>query len=235
MQNTFVIVIPVYNSAKYIGKCLYSVLSQTYKNYTVIVIDDHSSDGTYDIAWETGFNVIRNYRRTGSPLGNMKLGIEKASFFDTDIIVLLDGDDWFSDNKVLEYLNDIYQDDTWMTYGQFEPLSKTYKDFSKPIIDTRTYRKSCEWHTSAPKTFRRFLWDKIKDEDLKFRGQYAKEAADRACLYPMIEMSGKHCKFIDKILYIYNDLNPNNFFKINPKGSLEAAQYFIDKPIYEEL
>jgi hypothetical protein len=147
----------------------------------------------------------------------------------------LDGDDWLSDEGVLTYLNEAYQEETWMTYGQYEPLSKSYKDFSKPIENTRTYRKSEQWHTSAPKTFKRWLWHKIDPEDMKFNGEYARHAADRACLYPMIEMAGKHCKFINKVLYIYNDLSPDNFFKTKPGLSHEAALYFINKPTYKEL
>lgn len=40
------IVIPAYNSSKYIGRCMESILEQTYKDYEVIIIDDGSSDDT---------------------------------------------------------------------------------------------------------------------------------------------------------------------------------------------
>ena len=36
----FSIIIPVHNVEKYLKKCLYRVMNQTYKNYEVIVIDD---------------------------------------------------------------------------------------------------------------------------------------------------------------------------------------------------
>ena len=43
------IIIPTYNHADFLGKALKSVLSQTYNNWEAIVIDNHSTDETYDV------------------------------------------------------------------------------------------------------------------------------------------------------------------------------------------
>lgn len=43
------VIIPAYNSAQYVGKAIEAVLSQTYKNIEVIIINDHSTDNTDEI------------------------------------------------------------------------------------------------------------------------------------------------------------------------------------------
>ena len=49
MNKRFSVIIPNYNSEKWIKKCLDSVLNQTYKNYEVIIVDDISTDNSLKI------------------------------------------------------------------------------------------------------------------------------------------------------------------------------------------
>ena len=48
-QAKISIIIPVYNTSKYLKKCLNSVIDQTYKNYNVIIVNDGSTDNSLDI------------------------------------------------------------------------------------------------------------------------------------------------------------------------------------------
>jgi glycosyltransferase involved in cell wall biosynthesis len=43
------IIVPVYNSKKYIIATINSILRQSYKSWNLIIIDDFSNDGTYEI------------------------------------------------------------------------------------------------------------------------------------------------------------------------------------------
>ena len=235
-MQKFIIVIPVYNAVDYIGKCLDSVLSQDYINYEVIVVDDHSADGTWDIIKKYPVNKYRQINRIGSGVANIKLGIKIVKPLDNDVIMPIDGDDWFANKNVLSHLNVVYQQDIWVTWGQYAPASGKYKNFCQPVTDPRTYRKSGKWYTSHLRTFKKWLWDKISDRDLRGHDrQYFKSAWDRAFMYPMIEMAGSHGRFINEVLYIYNDLNPMNDMKMVPKLGIEEANYLISKPEYKEL
>lgn len=242
IDNKFIVVVPVYNAENYIGKCLESILSQDYKNYNLIVIDDCSTDNTYSVLQkihkEYAFGLIRNDVRLRSPLANFIKGIELCSKDKEDIVVTVDGDDYLSGCHVLSYLNGVYQDeDIYMTYGQYEPLSKTYSNYCKPISNTRAYRRSGKWVTSALRTVKRKLFDKIDRDDLKTSdGEYYKASGDSAYMYPIIEMAGKeHIKFIDKILYMYNDLYPGNEMKTDTVRQLATAKEIREKATYPEL
>ena len=160
ITNKFIVLVTVHNSKEWIGKCLDSVISQTYKNYRLVVIDDFSDDGTWEIVQKYNCYKHRNDQQYFHSLISMISAIPVFSEDPEDVIISLDGDDWLSDNGALEYLNSVYNPDVWLTYGQYEPLSRTYSSPCKPI-NAKTYRKSGEWRVSHLKTFRRKLWDRI--------------------------------------------------------------------------
>lgn len=234
-MNRFKIIIPVWNAENYIEKCLNSVMSQKYKNFDVIVIDDASTDSTYFKASAFPFHLMRNKEKSTS-LENIIKGINQISNVPSDVICLLDGDDWLSDNLVLNYLNEAYSEDVWLTYGSFLPVNSAYPKYGELVTNIKTYRKSNDWTTSHLKTFRRKLFDKIKDEDLRdWDGMYFKTSGDRALMYPMIEMAGKHSKFIDRVIYIYNNANPICDMYAHEEESLRTMEFIQNKPIYQEL
>jgi glycosyltransferase involved in cell wall biosynthesis len=244
MNNRFIIIVPVYNAVKYIEDCLESILSQDYDNYELVVMDDCSTDGTWEKIGQVcnrhgaSFSMCRNESRLECPLANFIKGVELFSFDKKDILCFVDGDDALAGDDVLPYLNSVYQDpEVWLTYGQFMPMSLKYPPFCKPIPDTRLYRKSKLWMASHLKTFRRGLFDKINDKDLRgVDGNYYKRVADTAIIYPMIEMCGqKHMRFIEKILYIYNDMNPASEMYTNAIEQERLAKEIREKPCYEEL
>ena len=68
MSNILVTVgIALYNHEKYIIKCLESIINQTYKNIELIVIDDGSSDNSFELAknyitiWTTAGVAVMGY------------------------------------------------------------------------------------------------------------------------------------------------------------------------------
>ena len=56
------VIIPVYNSEKYIYECLNSVINQTYKNLEIICIDDSSTDNSVKIIKSIGDKRIKLIR-----------------------------------------------------------------------------------------------------------------------------------------------------------------------------
>ena len=235
-QNNFKIITAVRNSELYIKNCIESVINQRYKNWNMIIIDDNSTDSTQDIIKsfkDKRIKKIFNEERK-TKFENIITAI--GSCKDDDIIVMLDGDDWLSGNDVLDYLNKIYNDSSvWITYGQYEPASKSYSNYCSKI-DSKTYRKNGIWRTSHLKTFKKFLWNNIDKKDfIASTGKYY-YIDDAAFMFPMIEMAGNnHSRFIEKVLYIYNDLNPECGMKLVPEQTLVELKEIVGKPQYKEL
>lgn len=85
------VVIPAYNSAKTLPKCIASVLGQTYKGEVeIIVIDDASTDETSQVAADTRVRYYRNPCNKGVFFGRTE-GIRQAR---GERIMFIDSDDW---------------------------------------------------------------------------------------------------------------------------------------------
>lgn len=95
------VIIPVYNSEKYIADAIESVLCQTYKNFEILVVDDGSTDDTEKIVLY--FKKLYNekiryfYQKNGGPAKARNLGIKNAS---GEHIAFLDSDDIWLPEKL---------------------------------------------------------------------------------------------------------------------------------------
>ena len=103
-NNSFSIIIPVYNQEKYLQETINSVINQTYKNYEVIFVDNGSTDKSIEIInnnikENNNMKIFFNPERGVSSTRNM--GIKKAQ---KDYIIFLDSDDLLEKN-CLEVLN----------------------------------------------------------------------------------------------------------------------------------
>jgi len=89
------VVIPAYNAARFLPRCLESVFAQTLKPLEVIVVDDGSTDNTAAVAEELGATVLR--RPNGGPGAARNAGIQFAT---GEWIALLDADDLWAAEKL---------------------------------------------------------------------------------------------------------------------------------------
>ena len=102
MENIkFSIIMPAYNAESAIINSINSVLNQTYHNYEFIIIDDCSTDNTYNVVKE--YPQIRLFQTpVNSKQGAARnIGLNNAT---GDYVFFLDADDTFYDNQVLENL-----------------------------------------------------------------------------------------------------------------------------------
>lgn len=111
------IIIPVYNTVKYIGYCLECIKCQTYSNIDVIIVDDGSSDGSDIICEEYvrrdhRFRYIRSNHLGVSHARN--LGIKKSN---SEYITFIDSDDYVDENLIQSYMQVIIK---------YQNLSKSF-------------------------------------------------------------------------------------------------------------
>jgi glycosyltransferase EpsJ len=91
------VIVPLYNAEKYIGECLDSVLSQTYKNLEIIVVDDGSTDKSVKIVKSRKVKVIEQKNMGVSVARNT--GIDAAT---GEFLHFIDADDCLINNDFYE-------------------------------------------------------------------------------------------------------------------------------------
>lgn len=91
----FSVIIPLYNKAPFVAKAIESVLSQTFDDYELIVVDDGSNDGSFDIALQAikGYKCCHIYKQE-----NRGVSVARNNgvlFSQGDYLCFLDADDWW--------------------------------------------------------------------------------------------------------------------------------------------
>lgn len=99
------IIIPVYKVEQYLRQCVDSILSQTFKNYEVILVDDGSPDNSGKMCDEIATNDARVkviHKQNAGLSSARNIGLEKAQ---GEYVLFLDSDDWWDDVNALEKID----------------------------------------------------------------------------------------------------------------------------------
>lgn len=99
------VIVPVYNVEEYLSKCIDSILHQTYKDFELILIDDGSTDSSYQLCLEYAKNDarIRVFQQENSGPGKARnYGLLQSK---GELIIYVDSDDWLEP----ETLQKMYQ------------------------------------------------------------------------------------------------------------------------------
>lgn len=222
----FSVIIPIYNTGRYIGKCLKSLFNQKYKDYEIIIVNDGSIDDSvkiindcckkhdnikyFDYGINKGLSYARNY------------GISKAH---GDYLLFLDSDDYYSDNflnvlsesiednDVIRFqCRDVFDDGSLMDYNEESFYNMSGIDSFNKISNFHYVEVACLY------CYKRTFW--LKNE-FKFRdGTYHEDFG----LIPLVIIKSKSTSCISFIGYNYvqrkgSIMSTNNFDKVLKKAN----------------
>ena len=240
-QFLFNIIVPVFNAEKYLTKCLSSIIKQSYKNFQVKVVDDCSTDSSYEVASAIcanykNFDLYRNTRRLGALNNISKLLSLRVKDPSKTIDILIDGDDYLYSGDVLSIIYEKYlKTHCLITYGShLSSKGVQGKKYPWLIRNFNLYRRYF-WYASHLRSFRHDLWMSVNPSDLlDKKGQYFSVAWDLAVMLPMLEMAGNRQEFVKDLLYVYNDQNPISDHNIRRKEQILAAKEIREKKIHKK-
>ena len=108
MDCFFSIVIPVYNVEKYIEECIKSVLSQSYSDFEIILINDGSTDGSEKICQHYSEKYKNIFLFSESNSGQSHARNYGASLAHGKYLIFLDSDDIWVDSAYLENIHQLF-------------------------------------------------------------------------------------------------------------------------------
>lgn len=108
MNDKVSIIIPCFNSEKFLARTLQSIKDQDYKNYEVIIINDGSIDSTEKIVFSFDLPIIYYKQKNKGISASRNKGVELAN---GNIIAFLDHDDAYHNHKVLQIVVNYFNSD----------------------------------------------------------------------------------------------------------------------------
>ena len=170
------VIIPVYNTEKYIKQCLESVINQTYTNLEILIIIDGATDNSEEIIKQYSqkdrrIQVIS--RENKGVLYTRLEGIEKAT---SNYLYFVDADDWIELNTIEVMYNEMkqnksnvvrcrsYYEDNKKLEIKEQQMEYIEKENFKEKIYMKlfgTYQFSCIWNQLIEKKY----FDELKDID----------------------------------------------------------------------
>lgn len=220
----YAIIVPNYNNdhGDYKGKtflrnCIESILNQTYKDFTLIIVDDLSDDTsikTIKSYKDKRIKLIKNTRKRYNG-GSRNVGIEYAlNKIDFQYFCFLDSDDWWKNDKVLELIDNGLNNHELMTLGceLLEEKGIIYRMNNKP----NKYEDL--WSITEPEKHWCTAWAKVirRDKIAYFCENTLME--DRVWSYRIADnIDFNNVTSLLPIVYVWNRINNNSVSKAKSK------------------
>ncbi|MDR3598468.1 glycosyltransferase [Clostridium sp.] len=238
------VIVPVYNVEKYLEKCVDSILSQTFKDFEVILVDDGSKDrcGIICDKYESLDNRVKVIHKTNGGLSSARnSGLEIAS---GEYVAFVDSDDWIDKSMYKELYNEAKKHNADIVQCKFikakDENVSIYNNESNEAEVIRNLEALCNLYNEKcietvvtwNKLYRRYLFNDIVFPNGKIH-------EDQFTTYKLLYKANK-VVLVDKELYYYRQ-TPNSImnsdFNMSRLDFLEALDQRLEffKKINNEL
>ncbi len=144
----FSIILPIYNVEKYLPKCVESILSQTFTDYEIILVDDGSTDNSPAICDKFAkehSNIKVIHKENGGQSEARNLGADTAN---GEYIIFIDSDDFIIKNDFLEKINKKTQNNADLIFYKYQKYFDDTRTFENCRFD---YKDAMEKSTYSQK------------------------------------------------------------------------------------
>lgn len=230
------IIMPAYNAEKYIRNAIESIISQTYKDWELLIIDDNSSDNTLKIiasySNDNRIKVFKNMANLG-PAKARNLGLDNAK---GEYIAFLDADDFLCEEKLESQFKFMQEHQLEMSHGSYcfcDNSGNILKNvYVSKKIDYFTLLKGNQFKIMTPLIARKKIIDvrfpEIRHEDYAFyleclkRIPHSLAQVERLDSFVRVGHSSISSGKIKSAIWTWNI-----YYKYEKLGLIKSLYYFI--------
>lgn len=118
------IIMPSWNTERYIGKSIQSVLNQTYPNWELIIIDDCSGDNTDNVVQSYLYDSRIKYYKNNKNVGAARTRNRALRKAKGEWIAFLDSDDLWDPRKLERQISFMKENDCVLSYHEYEKIDE---------------------------------------------------------------------------------------------------------------
>ncbi|MEE0930753.1 MAG: glycosyltransferase family 2 protein [Acutalibacteraceae bacterium] len=201
------IIVPVYNVEKYLHRCIKSILTQTFTDFELILIDDGSPDNSGVLCDEYAKKdnrIVVFHQKNGGAAAARNVGIDwVVSHSESQWITFVDADDWIHPNMLEMMFSALkYSDDALMSICDRVKVDSYSELFDKVEFKCECY-DSLEFYAQFSQLVN-VPWCKLFHKSLftNHRFLVGKLYEDVFLIYKLL-YEAKKIVYIDSILYFY--------------------------------
>lgn len=239
MKELISIIIPVYNVEKYLERCITSVITQTYKNLEIILVDDGSPDKSGKICDEYAKkdNRIKVIHKENGGLSDARnVGIDAS---DGRYLMFVDSDDYISPDMVEVLYERVCMDKSDMALCDFMYVDENYREMAEenknsPIKNEIVSRyhalkkltENGDWYyvAAVKKLYKKKLFDNIRFPKGKLH-------EDEFTVHYIFDKCNK-ISCVERPMYFYVQRNFSIMNSAYSVKRLDAAEAYIDRTVF---
>jgi glycosyltransferase involved in cell wall biosynthesis len=176
------VIIPSYNHRRFLVKRIESVLNQTFDDFEILLIDDHSTDGSWDVIQKYADNkqvsvIHRNSINSGSPFLQWQKGANLAK---GEYLWIAESDDYAGNDFLKKQLSNLMEDEDigvsfcpsiWVDLENNEISKPSHENLplkeSGNSLIVNEFAKGCLIYNASSAVFRKELISKVDFEAIK--------------------------------------------------------------------
>lgn len=172
------VIMPIYNVAKYLEKCISSVLKQTYNNFELFLVDDGSKDESPSIVdkfAEMDKRIVPIHQKNSGVDAARNVGLEKGT---GKYVTFIDSDDWYDEKYLEKMVFTAEKYDCELVVCGFEPVGVDNPPKVKIISPGTVDRSEAMKHLLGYNSFNGYVWNKlflmntIRNNNIRFEDGY---------------------------------------------------------------